>query len=222
MVRQRMQDSQGMTGPITPIVGSVPFRKESSHELVALAGLVSRATVFELDEGMLKCLRHPSLRDTLSEMDIDFGQWISQSDQVVFDEAAEDYAKLFVLPDGPTSRLSLHVPGERTTLGLRLGHTIRQACSELGLVGIERPPWGNMPEDHVGLVFEILARAASMADSNALASRWIEGINREILGLAIPSWSKGVLLHARTPFYRCIAGLSLACVSCFGGHGLDS
>ena len=217
MVRQRMQDSQGMTGTMTPMMDSVPFRKESSLEFVALAGLVSRATVFELDERMLQCLRHPSLRDTLSEMDIDFGEWISQSDQVVFDEAAEDYAKLFVLPDGPTSRLSLHVPGERTTLGLRLGHTIRQACSELGFVSIEQPPWGNMPEDHVGLVFEVLARAASVADSDGLASRWIARINREVLELAIPSWSTGVLLHARTPFYRCIAELSLACVSCFGG-----
>lgn len=157
----------------------------------------------EIDSDLWATLRTPGVRDLLTHVQPDFEPWIAQPLTPELREAcAAEYARLFLLPGGVPPFASAWMDGNREQLGAELSVIVLRSCEVLGREPRRAEPWGKLPLDHVGLLFDLTSISARSADPlNREVGNHLAG---EMLGEWLVSFGSALGEKANLPLYRAL------------------
>ncbi len=169
-----------------------------SAQRAALYELVSHLLLAELNADMAQRLSRPGVIEVLEQLGAGSRELLHGFGEARCEQAAEEYARLFILSGGVAPRGAAWMAGELETAGVKIS---QQAQHYLRILG-HRPepgPWGQLPLDHLGL----LLRLAAVACNTPYAD--------EVNAALVEPWARpfGEALTARTehPIYRAVGAL---------------
>jgi len=170
----------------------------SGPERAPFDRLLARLLLREPDAELEVLLRESGLLSRLDE----------GADQPLDLEAyAEEYTRLFLLPEGAPPFASAWLEGERERLGAQFTGFVHQTLAALGRETERAAPWGNLPLDHLGLLLDLSANAFSSEDPEDHAVG--EHLCREAIQPWVGSFARALLAKSRLPLYRLVGTLLL-------------
>jgi TorA maturation chaperone TorD len=120
---------------------------------------------------------------------------------------AEEYTRLFLLPEGAPPFASAWLEGERERLGAQFVSFVNETLAALGRETDHAAPWGNLPRDHLGLLLDLSANAFASddAEDHALGEHFCQ----EAIQPWVGSFARALRDQSRLPLYRLAAELLL-------------
>lgn len=173
-----------------------------------LWALTARLLLSEPDEELRAVLAAPPARDSLRAIEADLARWLAGEEAEEAPGPAEDFVRLFVAPCEAPPYASAWLPGERELLGARIHDFVGRVLSALGRERVVRPPWGRLPLDHLGLLCELVAAAAT--EGEPARRRAGELLRSEVLDPCLFPFGRRLRERARHPLYRAAGTLLVA------------
>lgn len=173
-----------------------------------LYALASRLLVAEVDAVLWSELAMPPLSSLLAQMDDALGTAFADDFTAEREEElAVEFARLFLLPGGvaPYASEWLAQEDQRAASREEIMMLVREVLTALEIEPNPEGPGGRLPLDHVGLLFEVAARAASETDE---ATQTIAGpLEEQLFGRAWQGFGRALEREAREPLYRALGRL---------------
>lgn len=169
----------------------------SGPERVPFDRLLSRILLREPDAELEELLRASGLMSRLDE----------EGGPLDLEAYAEEYTRLFLLPEGAPPFASAWLEGERERLGAQFVSFVNDTLAALGREAERAAPWGNLPRDHLGLLLDLSANAFASEDpeDHALGQH----LCQEAIQPWVGSFARALRERSRLPLYRLAAELLL-------------
>lgn len=124
----------------------------------------------ELDAPRFAALSQPHVCETLDRAAPGFLSWQAAGFGPAREaELRSEYARLFLLPGGTPPFASAWIDGEREALGAQLATLVTRALEALGRERVRAEPWGELPLDHAGLLFDLVVSGVEAGDAGGRA-----------------------------------------------------
>lgn len=183
----------------------------SAKERAPIDRLIASLLVREVDRATWIRLREDPIPGFFSIEDPGFRDWIEREPTADRIEAlAEEFARLFLLPDGVPPFASAWIEGDREPLAEALSTFIGETMEALGVEPIRVEPWGRLPLDHLALLLELVARAGELEGSEEGASSIQAHLHRELLGPWVAAFGRSLEARATSPIYRGLGSVLVA------------
>lgn len=173
-------------------------RALSGPERVPFDRLLSRLLLREPDAEVEALLRESGIMSFLDE---------GGGEPLDLEVHAEEFTRLFLLPEGAPPFASAWLEGERERLGAQFTSFVRETLAALGRQTERSAPWGNIPLDHLGLLLDLSANAFASEDPEDRALG--EHLCREAIQPWVGSFAQALEAQSRLPLYRGVARLLL-------------
>jgi TorA maturation chaperone TorD len=175
-------------------------------ERAPIYGWLSGFLVREIDEARWIGLGREPIRGLLSRAEPGFHAWSASPFTEEIDAAlAEEYARLFLLPEGVSPFVSTWLDGDREQLSGSLASMVERGLVVLAREPVRREPWGRLPLDHLACVFDVVSE--SIASGEPMQVEVAIHLDTELLGPWLVSFGERVRTLAETPFYRAIGSI---------------
>lgn len=184
-------------------------------ELTARAPIydwLARLLIAEVDDEAWSALRDAPVRRVLAQLApaldgalaVDFTPEDCESH-------AEEYARLFLLPNGVSPFASSWLDGEGAPERTRdeLAVLVESGFASLGRAPRDTGAWGRVPRDHVALILDLVAQASSLAEqSKDVTDRELaEHLDSQLIGSWIVRFARALGDESRLPLYRSLGRL---------------
>lgn len=178
-----------------------PAPRMGLRERVPFYAVASRLLLHEVDEAFYAVLTVPPVRTLWVGLDAGCEAWFAQPWEEAFAAALrEEYARLFVLPSGTPPFASAWLEGDRDALGAQVHGLVTSALEALGREPRVAEPWGRVPLDHLGLLFDLVVTAV---EQGGLAGFEVaQHLDRELLGPWLGRFGDALAREAALPVYR--------------------
>ena len=171
----------------------------TSAERAPIDLLVSRLLLSELDAALIESLAREEIVAVLERADPEARASLSQPwTRAAEEDAREEYARLFLLPNGVPPFASAWIEGEREQLGAQLTTFVSRAMTALDRTTTDQQ--GNLPLDHLGLLLELAATAS--LSHRELDRDMAEHLRKQALGPWVARFGAALRAKARLPLYR--------------------
>jgi TorA maturation chaperone TorD len=192
---------------------AVSSKAEAARARAGLYRLVSRMVAQEPDEAFLKELNTPAFRETATGLGLSPPAVPASPDaQSAYDDLAEEFARLFILPGTPLHPYESVQRGEGQLWGEATA-AVRQAYQEAGFT---LHPETNMVPDHLGVEFEFMAHLTALeaerweggspSEAEALQERQKAFLREHLLAWAV-AFAHTLRAEASHPYYSFLADL---------------
>lgn len=172
----------------------------SLPERAPLYSLFSLLLLAELDEESRAVLAEPVVAEVFERAGPGTEAWLREPwTQARERRAREEFARLFLLPGGAPPFASAWIDGPLEALGGQLATLMSRALEALGREPLEREPWGRLPLDHAGLLFDVVSSAMATGDAEAVAVA--AHLDRELLGDWVGRFGAALASRAELPVY---------------------
>ena len=172
----------------------------SARERAPFYAVASRLLLAEIDAAAYQLVASTPLRAWVAGDDTNHGAWLDEGWSDGREAALrEEYARLFLLPDGTPPFASAWLEGEREALGAQMHGFVTAALEALGREIRVAEPWGRIPLDHVGLLLDLVVVAC--AEESERGDEIAEHICREALGAWVAGFGTAVAARAQQPVY---------------------
>jgi len=173
---------------------------DTGQELGAVYALLSRVFLKEADAELMHELARPAIAEVLEALEPGFSAHIQPPwDAARLEEAASEYARLFLLPGGVTPYAAGWMQGEEGAIRADLEEKIATLYDALRV----RPAdfgLGNVPSDHIGMLLALTSVALQVDASGGLAAR-----SRALLDDWAPRFADRVHAASEDRLYRAAA-----------------
>ena len=157
-----------MTNPATE-----PSSASDSAAAAPIYALLSRILLNEIDHDLIATLENEVFLDTLEPIAPGLRLYVSTFDEASAELAAEEFTRLFILPQGVAPRAAAWIDGELETVGARLSYKTQHYIELLGRE-IDTSVAGKLPLDHLGLLLDLAAVSAGTEQGAAVVRDLIE------------------------------------------------
>lgn len=162
----------------------------------------------EIDGECWRQVGDEPLRSTLGRLEPNLVTELDQEFTAERQETLEEeYARLFLLPGGVSPLASSWVAStdDRESARQRITHWIDGVYAALGREPRRVEPWGKLPLDHLAVVLDLVAVAATSGDQSDLEVANL--LHDDLLSPALVGFGAALVHEARTPIYRSIGAL---------------
>ena len=173
---------------------------------------IAQLLIAEVDAAGWRGLREEPVRSTLARLvpALDRALTVDFTTEVR-DAHAEEYARLFLLPNGvsPFASSWIELEGLPERSRDELAVLVERGFESLGRVPNDVGAWGRVPRDHVALILDLVSQAASRAaQSQRTEDREIaEHLDAQLVGAWIGRFARALGDGSRLPLYRALGRL---------------
>ncbi len=118
--------------------------------------LVARLLLNEIDDELIAVVSTPMVLEILEPVAPGLRQYVQHYDEAAHEAAAEEFTRLFIMPNGVSPRAAAWVEGELETVGAQLSKKAHGYMLNLGRE-VDVQVAGRLPLDHMGLLLDLAA-----------------------------------------------------------------
>lgn len=174
----------------------------SAVERAPIYALLARLLIEEVDAPTWESLRTPDVAAFLEQGRPGFADWIAApASDAALEDLAEEFASLFLVPNGVPLFASAWLEGDRERMAKDLSEFVQNAMTALERQPIVRPPWGRLPMDHLALWLDLIVSAADASPEFA------EELVEQLMGPWVAQLGAALEKKARSPLYKAVGAL---------------
>ncbi|WP_279244632.1 TorD/DmsD family molecular chaperone [Candidatus Litorirhabdus singularis] len=125
------------------------------------------------------------------------------------EDLAEEFARLFLLPNGVSPFASSWIAENQASESIRdeISMMVGQGLLALGHQAVHREPWGRLPQDHVAVLLDLVASA--QLSNDATANEIAGHLDQQLLGAWLLAFGSALAQSSREPLYRALGQLTV-------------
>ncbi len=176
------------------------------EERAPLYGFCADLLLHEIDPARLAVLSQPQVCEVLDRAAPGYRSWQTAGWSPAREsELRSEYARLFLLPGGTPPFASAWIDGEREALGAQLATLVTRALEALGRERVRAEPWGELPLDHAGLLFDLVVSGVQAGDARGRAVA--AHVEEEAITPWIATFGRALAEQAASPPYVALGHL---------------